>query len=101
MLKELRSFLRRNGVNAIIIAHDDDYQNETLSPDKQRLAYVTGFTGSAGMAIITPRQAVLFVDGRYVEQAKKQTSFKVLHVPKQTTISDWFAQFLKSKYKSS
>lgn len=99
MLKELRSFLRRNGVNAIIIAHDDDYQNETLSPDKQRLAYVTGFTGSAGMAIITPRQAVLFVDGRYVEQAKKQTSFKVLHVPKQTTISDWFAQFLKSKYK--
>ena len=98
MLKELRAFLRRNGVNAIIIAHDDDYQNEELSPDKERLAYVTGFTGSAGMAIVTPRQSVLFVDGRYVEQAKKQSSFKVLHVPKQTTISDWFAQFLRSRY---
>lgn len=98
MLKEIRAYLRRIGANALIIAHDDEYQNEALSADKERLAYVTGFTGSAGMAIITPRQAVLFVDGRYVEQAKKQTQFKVLHVPRQTTIAEWFMRFLKKNY---
>lgn len=98
MLKEIRAFLRRIGANALVIAHDDEYQNETLSPDKERLAYVTGFTGSAGLAIITPRQAVLFVDGRYVEQAKKQTKFKVYHVPRQRTVNEWFTQFLRPSY---
>lgn len=98
MLKEIRAFLRRIGANALVIAHDDEYQNETLSPDKERLAYVTGFTGSAGLAVITPRQAVLFVDGRYVEQAKKQTKFKVYHVPRQRTVGEWFTQFLRPNY---
>ncbi|MBO5997591.1 MAG: aminopeptidase P family protein [Alphaproteobacteria bacterium] len=98
MLKEIRAYLRRIGANAIVIPHNDDYFNEDLRVEDERLAYITGFTGSAGMAIITPKQAVLFVDGRYVEQAKKQTTFKVLHVPRQTTISEWFARFLRPNY---
>ncbi|MBP5534747.1 MAG: aminopeptidase P family protein [Alphaproteobacteria bacterium] len=98
MLKEIRAYLRRIGANAIVIPHNDDYFNEDLRPEDERLAYVTGFTGSAGMAIITPRQAVLFVDGRYVNQAKKQTTFKVLQVPRQTTVSEWFARFLRPNY---
>lgn len=98
MLKEIRAYLRKIGANALIVAHDDEYQNEILSPDKERLAYVTGFTGSAGLAIITPRQAVLFVDGRYVIQAKKQTKFKVIHVPRQTTVSEWLAKYVKENY---
>ncbi len=96
LLKEIRAYLRKIGANALIIAHDDEYQNEMLAPDKERLAYVTGFTGSAGIAVITSRQAVLFVDGRYVIQAKKQTSFKVLHVPRQTTVSDWLAKHVRA-----
>ncbi len=98
MLKEIRAYLRRIGVNAIVIPHNDAYFNEDLRAEDERLAYVTGFTGSAGMAIITPKQAVLFVDGRYVEQAKKQSKFKVLHVPRQTTVSEWFARFLRPNY---
>ena len=98
MLKEIRAYLRRIGANAIVIPHNDDYFNEDLRPEDERLAYITGFTGSAGMAIITPRQAVLFVDGRYVNQAKKQTTFKVLQVPRQTTVSEWFARFLRPNY---
>ncbi len=98
MLKEIRAYLRRIGANAIVIPHNDSYFNEDLRPEDERLAYVTGFTGSAGMAIITPRQAVLFVDGRYVEQAKRQTTFKVLHVPKQTTVGEWFMRFLRPNY---
>lgn len=96
LLKEIRAYLRKIGANALIIAHDDEYQNEMLSADKERLAYVTGFTGSAGIAIITSRQAVLFVDGRYVIQAKKQTSFKVLHVPRQTTVAQWLAKHVRA-----
>lgn len=98
MLKEIRAYLRRIGANAIVIPHNDSYFNEDLRPEDERLAYVTGFTGSAGMAIITPKQAVLFVDGRYVEQAKKQSKFKVLHVPRQTTVSEWFTRFLRPNY---
>ena len=98
MLKEIRAYLRKIGANAIVIPHNDEYFNEDLRPEDERLAYVTGFTGSAGMAIITPKQAVLFVDGRYVNQAKKQTTFKVLQVPRQTTITEWFARFLRPNY---
>ena len=65
MLKEIRAYLRRIGANAIVIPHNDAYFNEDLRPEDERLAYVTGFTGSAGMAIITPKQAVLFVDARW------------------------------------
>ena len=98
MLKEIRAYLRKIGANAIVIPHNDAYFNDNLRVEDERLAYVTGFTGSAGMAIITPRQAVLFVDGRYVEQAKKQTKFKVLHVPKQTSVSEWLSHFLRPNY---
>ena len=98
MLKEIRAYLRRIGANAIVIPHNDAYFNDDLRAEDERLAYVTGFTGSAGMAIITPRQAVLFVDGRYVEQAKKQSKFKVLHVPRQTTVSEWLSHFLRPNY---
>ena len=98
MLKEIRAYLRRIGANALVIPHNDAYFNDDLRSEDERLAYVTGFTGSAGMAIITPRQAVLFVDGRYVEQAKKQTKFKVLHVPRQTTVSEWLTHFLRPNY---
>ena len=97
-VKSLRKFLKENKANAIMIAHDDEFQSESLSPDKERLAYVTGFTGSAGLAIVTPKKAVLFVDGRYVTQAKKQTSFQVLQVPKQTTVGDWLSLFLKENH---
>lgn len=98
MLKEIRAFLRRIGANALILPHNDSYFNDQLRPEDERLAYVTGFTGSAGVAIITPRQAVLFVDGRYTEQAKKQTKFKVLQVPRQATVSDWLMRFLRPNY---
>ncbi len=95
LLKKIRDYLRQIGANALIIAHDDEYQNEMLSCENERLAYVTGFSGSAGMAVITDKQAVLFVDGRYVSQAQKQTKFKVLHVPRQTTVTQWLSKHIK------
>jgi len=98
LLKKIRAYLRQIGANAIIIPHDDAFFSEDLSPENERLAWISGFTGSAGVAIITLQKAVLFVDGRYVEQAKRQTTFDVLHVPHQTTLQDWLAKFLKTDY---
>ena len=96
MLKKIRAYLKEIKANAIVIPHNDSYFNEDLRPEDERLACLTGFTGSAGLAVITQKDAVLFVDGRYVEQAKKQTTFKVLHVPKQITVSEWFSSNLKT-----
>lgn len=95
MLKKIRAYLKQIKADAIVVPHNDSFFNEDLRPEDERLACLTGFTGSAGVAIITQKKAVLFVDGRYTLQAKKQTTFEVLHVPKQTTISKWLSLNLK------
>ncbi|MCA9476630.1 MAG: aminopeptidase P family N-terminal domain-containing protein, partial [Nitrospira sp.] len=52
-----------------MVPHADEYQNEYLPPCAERLAWLTGFTGSAGTAIVLTTQAAIFVDGRYTLQA--------------------------------
>jgi Xaa-Pro aminopeptidase len=69
-VRELRSELVRHGLTAYIVPRADRYQNEYLPPSEERLAWLTGFTGSAGAAIVLLDKAVLFVDGRYTEQAR-------------------------------
>ncbi len=70
---ELRAAMAAAGVDAFLVPHADEYQNEYLAPCAERLAWISGFTGSAGFAIITQAQGVLFVDGRYTLQAANQT----------------------------
>ncbi|HWD57635.1 MAG TPA: aminopeptidase P family protein, partial [Stellaceae bacterium] len=55
-------------------------QNEYVPPSEERLAWLTGFTGSAGMAIVLTHEAALFVDGRYTLQAAKQVDTKAWSV---------------------
>lgn len=71
-LNLLRDWMTQNQVTAVLVPHNDEQNNEYLSADKERLAWLTGFTGSAGSAIVTHEQAVLFVDGRYTLQAAEQ-----------------------------
>src|SRR5580658_7618760 len=68
----LRAELARRGLDGFIVPHADRYQNEYLPPSEERLAWLTGFTGSAGAAIVMAERAVLFVDGRYTLQAGEQ-----------------------------
>ena len=56
-LSELRENLGRQGLTGLIIPHSDEYQNEYLPPCAERLAWVTGFTGSAGTAVVLKTQA--------------------------------------------
>lgn len=73
-LNHLRELLKKQSFDGFFVPRTDAYQNEYLSPDQERLAWLTGFTGSAGMAIILQDTAALFVDGRYITQAAAEVS---------------------------
>ena len=63
-----------------MIPRADQQQNEYVAPSEERLAWLTGFTGSAGLAIVLTREAAVFVDGRYTLQAAKQVDRKAWHI---------------------
>src|SRR5258706_5686215 len=82
-LVALRAELARRGLDGFIVPHADRYQNEYLPPSDERLAWISGFTGSAGSAIVLADRAALFVDGRYTLQAREQVDtglFEIVHV---------------------
>ncbi|MEM1377635.1 MAG: aminopeptidase P family protein [Pseudomonadota bacterium] len=68
----LRAIMAERGLDAFIVPHSDAHQNEYLPERDERLAWLTGFTGSAGAAVITKDKALVFVDGRYTLQAQDQ-----------------------------
>ena len=79
-LAALREELARRKLTGFVVPRADQQQNEYVAPSEERLAWLTGFTGSAGMAIILTQQAALFVDGRYTLQAAKQVDAKAWSV---------------------
>ena len=68
----LRTELARRGLTGFIVPRSDRHQNEYVPACEQRLAWLTGFTGSAGIGIVLMERAILFVDGRYTLQAHEQ-----------------------------
>jgi Xaa-Pro aminopeptidase len=96
-LTRFRELMARAKVDAVLVPHADEYMNEYLPASNQRLAWLTGFTGSAGLAVIARKAAALFVDGRYILQAPRQVdagSFEVQQIP-QAKPSEWIAKHLK------
>lgn len=71
-LAAFREELRRRNLSGFVVPRADQQQNEYVPPSDERLAWLTGFTGSAGMAVVLRDRAALFVDGRYTLQAGKQ-----------------------------
>ena len=69
----IRAELARQGLDGMIIPHEDEHQNEYLPDANERLAWATGFTGSAGAVVVTADRAAIFVDGRYTLQVADQT----------------------------
>lgn len=72
-LEALRAQMKAHGLTHLCVPHADEQRNEYLPECAERLAWLSGFTGSAGEAIVTLSKAVLFVDGRYTLQAADQT----------------------------
>jgi Xaa-Pro aminopeptidase len=79
-LAAFREELLRRKLTGFVIPRADQQQNEYVAPSEERLAWLTGFTGSAGMAVVLTREAAVFVDGRYTLQAAKQVDGKAWSV---------------------
>ena len=73
-LEHLRAELKRQGVCGFIIPRSDEHQGEYVAQHSERLAWVTGLTASAGLAIIMIDAAAVFVDGRYILQAEAEVN---------------------------
>jgi Xaa-Pro aminopeptidase len=70
--------LKTHGLDGFIVPRADRHQNEYVPPSEERLAWLTGFTGSAGLAIVLQDRVALFVDGRYTIQVREQVDLKVV-----------------------
>jgi Xaa-Pro aminopeptidase len=71
-LQALRAKLGAMGFDGFLVPRADEHQGEYVPPSAERLAWLTGFTGSAGLAVVLKDRAALFVDGRYTLQAGEQ-----------------------------
>ena len=78
-LLALRSELARQGLDGFIVPRADEHLGEYVPASAERLAWLTGFTGSAGMAVVLATQAAVFTDGRYVLQLAEQTDGTLWH----------------------
>jgi Xaa-Pro aminopeptidase len=76
----LRAELAKRGLDGFIVPRADRFQNEYVPPSDERLAWLTGFTGSAGAAIVLADRAVIFVDGRYQVQVQEEVDSAVFTV---------------------
>jgi Xaa-Pro aminopeptidase len=97
----LRAELARRGLDGFVVPRADRQQNEYLPASEERFAWLTGFTGSAGAAIVLADRAVLFVDGRYTVQAQAQADpevFSIAHLVEKPP-EQWLEQNLKSGAK--
>src|SRR5882762_9717602 len=79
-LAAFREELLRRKLTGFVIPRADQQQNEYVAPSEERLAWLTGFTGSAGMAVVLTKEAAVFVDGRYTLQAAKQVDGKAWNI---------------------
>ena len=95
-LAALRAHLAAAGLDGFIVPHADEHQNEFLPPRAERLAWVTGFSGSAGVAVVLADQAAVFVDGRYSLQVRAQVEaglYSFHHLIEQP-VTGWLADNL-------
>ncbi len=79
-LSAFREELVRRKLTGFVIPRADQQQNEYVAPSEERLAWLTGFTGSAGLAVVLTQEAAVFVDGRYTLQAAKQVDRQAWHI---------------------
>ncbi|WP_170331541.1 aminopeptidase P family protein [Ruegeria arenilitoris] len=94
-LAALRKEIAREGLDGFLIPRSDAYQGEYVAPRDERLAWLTGFTGSAGFCVALADIAGVFVDGRYRTQVKAQVAADFTPVPwPEVSLSAWLKEQL-------
>jgi Xaa-Pro aminopeptidase len=90
-LKALREQLKRDRLDGFVVPLTDEHMSEYVGAYAQRLAWLTGFQGSAGTAVVLPQEAAIFTDGRYTIQVRQQVDgehWEYVGVPA-TSVSSW------------
>lgn len=101
-LESLREVMRREHLSAFIFPSTDAHQSEYVADHWQGRAWISGFNGSAGTAVVTMKSAALWTDSRYflaAEEQLKGTEFQLmkLKIEGTPTISEWLAQELQGE----
>ncbi len=94
----LRAELRRRGLDGFVVPRADEHQGEYVPASAKRLAFLTGFTGSAGVAVVLPQVAAVFSDGRYTLQVREEVDtarFETRHITEDPP-HDWLQRNAKS-----
>ncbi len=94
----LRVLMAKSGLNGVLIPRTDEHQGEYVAACSERLAWLTGFSGSAGLCAVLERKAALFVDGRYTVQSRQQVDQELMeiHQVPDNSPSDWLCDNLES-----
>jgi len=93
-LKALRDQLARDRLDGFVVPLTDEHMSEYVGAYAQRLAWLTGFRGSAGSAVVLPEAAAMFTDGRYTLQVREQVdgnNWEFVGVP-QTSVAAWLGE---------
>ncbi|MGN6057638.1 MAG: aminopeptidase P family protein [Sphingomicrobium sp.] len=93
-LKALREQLKAEKLDGFVVPLTDEHMSEYVGSYAQRLAWLTGFKGSAGSAVVLPEEAAIFVDGRYTLQVRQQvspTEWSYQSVP-ETSTTEWLKE---------
>lgn len=93
-LAALREQLKADQLDGFVVPLTDEHMSEYVGSYAQRLAWLTGFEGSAGSAVVLPQEAAIFTDGRYTLQVRQQVSadhWSYQSVP-ETSIADWLKE---------
>ena len=85
----LRARMAEQGLDGFLVPHEDEHQNEYLPQANERLAWISGFTGSAGAAVVLSDRAAIFTDGRYTVQVRAQTDGDLFERVDLAALPDW------------
>jgi Xaa-Pro aminopeptidase len=93
-LAALRKALKKDGLDGFLVPKADEHQSEYVPKSEERFAWLTGFTGSAGLCVVLPEIAAIFVDGRYTLQVREEVDQSAF-TPVSTvdvSVEDWLAE---------
>ena len=97
----LHTFLKEKSCHYYLLPRTDKFLNEFISEEDERVKWLTGFSGSYAFVIISLRKNIIFTDGRYIEQIKKEVNkklYKILNINKIDPIQ-WLKQAIRPKQK--
>lgn len=100
IIEQCQQLLKTKNLDAYLIPTSDPHQSEYISDHFKTRAFLTGFTGSAGTLLITQKDALLWVDGRYHIQAEQQIKDRPIRLMKQgLTTTPSIEEYLKKHFK--